>query len=426
MNVLRRGTMTGFGRDRAERFSRYVVLLLAVFSLLFASVTLNSNPAHSAEDDAKTGGGSSGSGQSTPSGGNAGGSNGADSGNGGGKSNGGKADQGAAKDQSSGSGSSSGQPSEAPAAPAPTKADILALEAAQKALTKAKVRYAQAELAHKSSMKQVRKMKKEAATARLVATDARRDLGNMARLAYTSGNGSLNVLAGLISAQTPEDLMDRATAAERLSDHQDAEFTAADATRATAERLSREAVRFFKAAEDELAASKQDLKETKALAGSLSLENKFNISGKPVDLKTKSEWVFPIPGAEIGSEAGMRLHPILGYTRCHAGADISAPSGTAIHSVDDGVVVSATGDSGGYGNYTVISHGRGLTSAYAHQTAMVVEAGDQVTRGQIIGTVGSTGLSSGPHLHFEARYFGDPYNPRGWLQDIPELRVPSC
>lgn len=309
--------------------------------------------------------------------------------------------------------------------PQPTKADVLAFQAAQKALSKARVRHAKAVAAHTASMKRAAKMEKRAHRAEVAARAVRRELGNMARLAYTSGNTGLNFLAGLIDARSPEDLMDRVASAERVAGHQEVEFDDAEKARTKAEQLRAEATRFFDEAVSELAAAKADLKQTKVLVKSLNLETKFNISGKPVDLGTKSEWIFPVPGAAIGSEAGMRLHPILGYTRCHAGADITAAMSTAIHAVDNGVVISA-GESGGYGNYTVISHGRGLTSAYAHQSSFLVEPGDKVERGQIIGAIGSTGLSSGPHLHFEARYFGDPYNPRGWLDDVPELRVPVC
>ncbi len=134
------------------------------------------------------------------------------------------------------------------------------------------------------------------------------------------------------------------------------------------------------------------------------------------------DWNFPLPGYSIGSDAGWRLHPILGYTRCHAGADISAPSGTPIRAVDSGVVIQA-GWNGGYGNLVTIGHGGGLTSSYAHQLSMSVSAGQTVQRGQVIGTVGSTGLSTGPHLHFEARIGGAPYSPRGWFGSGTKSRV---
>lgn len=126
------------------------------------------------------------------------------------------------------------------------------------------------------------------------------------------------------------------------------------------------------------------------------------------------QWQWPLSGGSIGSEAGWRVHPTLGLVRCHAGVDIAAPLGTALTAVDDGFVISA-GVNGGYGTYTVISHGGNLTSSYAHQSRLAVSAGQRVKRGQVIGFVGSTGDSTGPHLHFEARIAGVPWNPRGWF-----------
>ncbi|MCH9816582.1 MAG: M23 family metallopeptidase [Actinomycetia bacterium] len=325
----------------------------------------------------------------------------------------------------SGNSGSSGSGNLAPPAPTASKADIAAYEAAQKSLRKAQARYAKAVSNHAVSLKRVKKMRKKTDAAIELATATQRDLGNLARLAYTSGNTDLSFLAGLVDATSPQDLMSRASTAERLTNHQSVEASEAADALAAARSMKEKTNNFFDEAEAELAAAKEELKQTKILADSLDLETKFSIGGKPVDLKTKSEWVFPVPGAKIGSEAGMRLHPILGYARCHAGADISADGGTAIHAVDDGVVIQA-GVNGGYGNYTVIGHGRGLTSAYAHQSSILVEVGDPVKRGDVIGAVGTTGLSTGDHLHFEARYFGDPYNPRGWLDDKPKLRTPAC
>lgn len=135
------------------------------------------------------------------------------------------------------------------------------------------------------------------------------------------------------------------------------------------------------------------------------------------------QWQWPLPGGSIGSEAGWRVHPILGYTRCHTGIDVSMPSGTAITAADDGVVISA-GPGGAFGNYTVISHGGNLTSSYAHQSSIGVSAGQSVKRGQVIGLVGSTGWSTGPHLHFEARIAGVPWDPRGWLGT--GTKEPAC
>ncbi|MEA3291631.1 MAG: peptidoglycan DD-metalloendopeptidase family protein [Pseudomonadota bacterium] len=308
---------------------------------------------------------------------------------------------------------------------AATKADVEAAKAATKALFKARTRYARAVADHAVSLRQAKQMERRAVRAEKAARLARRDMGNMVRLAYTSGDSTLNLVASLMGADSPSELIGRATSAERVSAHQSVEVKVAEKALKKAQRLRKEADQFLAEAVAELSLARADLEQTKKLAKSLELETKFQISGRPVDFKTKSKWVFPVPGAKIGSEAGMRSHPILGSVRCHAGADMAAPTGTAIHAVDKGVVTQV-GPNGGYGNFTVVAHGGGLTTAYAHQSAMLVEVGDRVSRGQIIGAVGNTGLSTGAHLHFEARYFGDPYDPRGWLENKPKLRVPVC
>lgn len=128
----------------------------------------------------------------------------------------------------------------------------------------------------------------------------------------------------------------------------------------------------------------------------------------------------PIPGFRIGSQFGPRLHPILGIVRLHAGGDIGAPSGTPIYAPADGVVVLAE-VRGGYGNTTVIDHGHSLGTLYGHQSQIAVKPGQLVQRGDLIGFVGSTGLSTGPHLHFETRVRGMAINPAGvvdWNAEI--------
>ena len=144
---------------------------------------------------------------------------------------------------------------------------------------------------------------------------------------------------------------------------------------------------------------------------------------KVVPVGPRGSWVAPVPGA-ITSEAGMRQHPILDVVRCHAGVDMTAPVGVPVRAVDRGVVVKA-GMNGGYGNYVEIAH-EGVSTSYAHLNSIEVETGQMVKRGRTIGTVGSTGLSTGPHLHFEVTVNDRPYNPRGWLDDIKQLRQPSC
>ncbi len=119
--------------------------------------------------------------------------------------------------------------------------------------------------------------------------------------------------------------------------------------------------------------------------------------------------VAPVPGP-ISSRYGMRRHPILGYRRMHAGLDFRARHGTPIVAVSDGRVVSA-GRAGGCGNAVKLNHGGGLETRYCHMSRMSVNRGQQVRRGQVIGYVGSTGLSTGPHLHYEMYRNGRSINP---------------
>ncbi|QXC62126.1 M23 family metallopeptidase [Aquihabitans sp. G128] len=135
-------------------------------------------------------------------------------------------------------------------------------------------------------------------------------------------------------------------------------------------------------------------------------------AGQPDWVPGDVEITNPIPGYKIGSKFGMRFHPILHVSRLHAGGDLGAPSGTMIYAPADGVVVIA-GERGGYGNATVIDHGHSLATLYGHQSQILVQPGQVVKRGDPIGRVGSTGLSTGPHLHFETRIKGVPIDPEG-------------
>ncbi len=119
----------------------------------------------------------------------------------------------------------------------------------------------------------------------------------------------------------------------------------------------------------------------------------------------------PVPG-NITSGFGYRVHPIYRVRRMHTGVDISASSGTSIHAAAGGTVVHA-GRWGGYGNCVIIDHGGGLATLYAHCSSLAVSSGQKVKQGQTVGYVGSTGLSTGPHLHFEVRRDGSPVDPMG-------------
>ena len=118
----------------------------------------------------------------------------------------------------------------------------------------------------------------------------------------------------------------------------------------------------------------------------------------------------PVPGAALGSPYGMRVDPLSGTIGYHPGIDFEAGAGEAIHAAAAGVVVIA-GDCGGYGNCVVLDHGHSMATVYAHQSRVLVTVGEQVADGQVLGLVGSTGKSTGPHLHFEVRFHGDPVDP---------------
>ncbi len=122
---------------------------------------------------------------------------------------------------------------------------------------------------------------------------------------------------------------------------------------------------------------------------------------------------FPVQ-AEITSEFGWRMHPILGYDKFHAGLDFGADYGEVIRSAAPGYVIFA-GWYGGYGNTVIIDHGNNITTLYGHSDGLYVEEGQQVQRGEPIALVGSTGLSTGPHLHFELRSNGEPVDPLPYM-----------
>ena len=124
---------------------------------------------------------------------------------------------------------------------------------------------------------------------------------------------------------------------------------------------------------------------------------------------TTSGMMLPVDG-HITSYFGYRYHPILHFTRFHAGLDIGASWGSPIVAAGDGQVVAA-GWAGGYGREVQIAHGGGLVSLYGHMSQIVAQAGSYVHAGQVIGYVGSSGLSTGPHVHFEVRQSGQPVNP---------------
>lgn len=125
------------------------------------------------------------------------------------------------------------------------------------------------------------------------------------------------------------------------------------------------------------------------------------------------QFLRPVPGP-ITSYFGTRVHPISGVVKMHTGLDFGSGYGTPIVAGGTGVVIAA-GYQGGYGNTVIIDHGGGIATLYGHQSSLAVSAGQTVTAGQVVGYVGSTGYSTGAHLHWEVRVNGTPVDPLGYL-----------
>jgi murein DD-endopeptidase MepM/ murein hydrolase activator NlpD len=188
----------------------------------------------------------------------------------------------------------------------------------------------------------------------------------------------------------------------------------AQEAQATIKQLIRQRSDALAVAEDERAAEKKRLNALKAAQAALAAQisaQTSNGSGLP-----NGELQQPIPGASMVQGVGWRVHPVYGYRSCHTGIDLSASSGTPIQAARGGRVVWTKAElSGPYGNNTLIDHGDGLSTFYAHQSSFNVSPGQRVKTGQVIGYVGATGYATGPHLHFEVHINGVPYDPMGWF-----------
>jgi murein DD-endopeptidase MepM/ murein hydrolase activator NlpD len=153
---------------------------------------------------------------------------------------------------------------------------------------------------------------------------------------------------------------------------------------------------------------KEYLAESEALSGLLA-ESASTLFGT-------GEFVRPGTG-QVTSEFGIRRHPITGVVKLHTGIDLARGDGYA-YAADSGTVLKAEWNRA-YGYMTVVAHGRGIATLYAHQATMFVRPGDQVARGVRIGVIGSTGYSTGPHLHFEVRQDGEPVDPWPLIANAP-------
>jgi len=200
-------------------------------------------------------------------------------------------------------------------------------------------------------------------------------------------------------------------AEERAEREEQARIKREQAARAKAEADAAERARAKDAAAKRDKANQAKVESARADAAA-----KPSRSSSSSTTRATSAWGFVRPvNANYGSAFGQRFHPILKIWRAHNGVDMGARTGTPIYAAQSGTVLQA-GVNGGFGQYVLISHGRLVdgkvtTTGYAHQSRIVVRAGQKVQRGQLIGYVGNTGLSTTPHLHFEVRLNGTPVNP---------------
>ena len=130
---------------------------------------------------------------------------------------------------------------------------------------------------------------------------------------------------------------------------------------------------------------------------------------------SNATWRTPVSGYTLTSPFGMRVHPVTGVNKMHNGIDMACAQGTPIYATRAGTVTTASYQAGGAGYYVSINHLDGFSSIYMHMTHYVVSAGQSVSQGQLIGYVGSTGISTGPHLHFGISYAGSYVNPLAYL-----------
>jgi murein DD-endopeptidase MepM/ murein hydrolase activator NlpD len=198
-------------------------------------------------------------------------------------------------------------------------------------------------------------------------------------------------------------------AEEQVSKLQDF-FTEAREAKAAVKSLISQRASALRIAEEEQAAEEQRLADLEAAREALQAQ----IAQSASTGTATGKLIWPMPGYSAGGGVGWRVHPVYGYKSCHTGVDISAPSGTQIIAARGGTVIW-TKSGGPYGNNTLIDHGNGLATFYAHQTSFAVSGGERVRKGEVIGYVGSTGYSTGPHLHFEVHINGVPHDPMGWF-----------
>ena len=153
---------------------------------------------------------------------------------------------------------------------------------------------------------------------------------------------------------------------------------------------------------------------------SKSLDDVYEMARNKEKMLASIPAIMPVAGKDlkrVASGYGMRLHPILKIRKMHTGMDFTSPTGTDIYATGDGVVVELKNSRSGYGKHIIIDHGYGYKTLYAHMVRINVRKGQKIKRGDIIGFVGNTGLSKGPHLHYEVIKNGKKINPANFYSN---------
>ncbi|MBL4594501.1 MAG: M23 family metallopeptidase [Flavobacteriales bacterium] len=157
-------------------------------------------------------------------------------------------------------------------------------------------------------------------------------------------------------------------------------------------------------------AEKLDMLSKQLYIQSKSFDEVFEMAKKKEEMLAALPAIQPVQTERIHGY-GNRMHPVLKYVKFHAGMDFTAPTGTPIYATGNGKVIKADRKMSGYGNLVKIDHGYNYVTFYAHMSKINCKVGQKVKRGDVIGYVGNTGLSSGPHCHYEVRKNGNPVNP---------------
>jgi len=162
-------------------------------------------------------------------------------------------------------------------------------------------------------------------------------------------------------------------------------------------------------------AEKLDILTKQAYIQAKSYDEVLEMAENKEKLVSSMPAIMPISNKSLKSTAsgwGYRFHPIYKIRQFHYGMDFTAPIGTSVYSTGDGIVKDVQSIGGGYGRWILIDHGFGYQTMYAHLNGFKVKIGDHVKRGQVIGSVGNSGTSTGPHLHYEVHKNGEPVNPQ--------------